>query len=264
LPRACGAPSPLGLEKPRGSFLRHNPRSACELSATGFECLAIAPFGVDRSTYDQAGAVTRRCQHGRENRSPGGYAAGASSCRVSQGGWEGRDTERHVWKESRRTSGQAQTGAFAIRRPCRPPPEQGMNARRFRHTAGTRTGAAHKGEGYGSDRSREGPHTSSSGRWPAERGRCRAGAARLARSKGPPAPRDDDGRGQIANFARPRSRPRGLISAEPRAIDRGIPLRTVTEPTRSGLGLAPVRPLPKEKPRRRRGSSSGTNELRGS
>jgi len=43
-----------------------------------------------------------------------------------------------------------------------------MNARRFRHTAGTRTGAAHKGrssqkgDGYGSNRSREGPHTSSS------------------------------------------------------------------------------------------------------
>lgn len=92
-----------------------------------------------------------------------------------------------------------------------------------------------KGEGYGSNRSREGPHPSSSGRWPAERGRRRAGAARLARSKGPPAPRDDDGRGQIANFARPRSRPHGLISAEPRAIDRGIPLRTVTEPTQSGL-----------------------------
>jgi hypothetical protein len=32
-----------------------------------------------------------------------------------------------------------------------------------------------------------------------------------------------------------------LISAEPRAIDRGIPLPTVTEPTQSGLGLAPVR-----------------------
>jgi hypothetical protein len=70
-----------------------------------------------------------------------------------------------------------------------------------------------KGKGYASDRSREGPHPSSSGRWPAERGRRRAGAAGLARSKGPPAPRDDDGRGQIANFARPRSRPHGLISA---------------------------------------------------
>lgn len=139
-------------------------------------------------------------------------------------------------------AGLAETGAFAIRRLCRPPPEQGMNAARgFRHTAGTRTDAAHKGEGYGSNRSREGPHTSSSGRWPAERGRRRAGASRLARSKGPPAHHDDDGRRQIANFARPRSRPHGLISAELRAIDRGIPLRTVTEPTRSGLGLAPVR-----------------------
>jgi hypothetical protein len=85
-----------------------------------------------------------------------------------------------------------------------------------------------KGEGYGSNRSREGPHPSSSGRWPAERGRRRAGAARLARSKGPPAPRDDDGRKQKGNVARPRSRPHVLISAEPRAIDRGIPLRTVT------------------------------------
>ena len=93
-----------------------------------------------------------------------------------------------------------------------------------------------KGDGYGSNRSREGPHPSSSGRWPAERRRRRAGAARLARSKGPPAPRDDDGRGQIANFARPRSRPHGLISAQPRAIDRGIPLRTVTEPTRGKAG----------------------------
>jgi hypothetical protein len=89
-----------------------------------------------------------------------------------------------------------------------------------------------KGEGYGSNRSREGPHTSSSGKWPAERGRRRARAARLARSKGPPAPRDDDGREQKGNFARPRSRPHVLISAEPRAIDRGIPLRTVTAPTR--------------------------------
>ena len=98
-----------------------------------------------------------------------------------------------------------------------------------------------KGEGYGSNRSREGPHPSSSGKWPAERGRRRAGAARLARSKGPPAPRDDDGREQKGNFARPRSRPHILISAGPGAIGRGIPLRTATEPTRSGLRLAPVR-----------------------
>jgi hypothetical protein len=32
-----------------------------------------------------------------------------------------------------------------------------------------------------------------------------------------------------------------LISAGPGAIGRGIPLRTATEPTRSGLRLAPVR-----------------------
>jgi hypothetical protein len=101
----------------------------------------------------------------------------------------------------------------AIRRPCRPPPEQGMNARRFRHTAGARAGGAPKSEGGASNRSREGPHPSSSGRWPAERGRRRARAARLARSKGPPAPRDDDGREQKGNFARPRSRPHVLISA---------------------------------------------------
>src|SRR5882757_7704112 len=31
-------------------------------------------------------------------------AAGASSCRVSQGGWEGRDTGPHVGRESQRSS----------------------------------------------------------------------------------------------------------------------------------------------------------------
>jgi len=207
-----GAPSPLGFEKPRGSFF--TPQSAFRVRT---QCR--------RESSALRLALSSSRNRARENRSPGEYAAGASSCRVSQGGWEGRDTERHVWKESRRTSGQTQTGAFAIRRPCRPPPEQGMNARRFRHTAGTRTGAAHKGEGYGSNRSREGPHPSSSGRWSAERGRRRAGAARLARSKGSPAPRDDDGREQKGDFARPRSRPHILISAGPGAIGRGIPLR---------------------------------------
>src|SRR5262249_3953122 len=96
-----------------------------------------------------------------------------------------------------------------------------------------RTDAAHKGEGYGSNRSREGPHPSGSGKWPAERGRRRAGASGLARPKGPPAHRDDDGREQKGNFARRRSRPHGLISAERGAIDRGIPLRTATEPTQT-------------------------------
>src|SRR5262249_54989260 len=98
-----------------------------------------------------------------------------------------------------------------------PPPKQGMNAAQgFRHTAGTRTDAAHKGEGYGSNRSREGSHPSSSGRRPAERGRRRAGASGLARSKGPPAHRDDDGREQEGNFA-PTSIPaHGLVSARPR------------------------------------------------
>src|SRR6516164_7806162 len=133
----------------------------------------------------------------------------------------------------------------------------------FRHTAGTRTDAAHKGEGYGSNRSREGPHPSSSGKRPAERGRRGAGASGLARSKGPPAHRDDDGRGQKGNFARPRSRPHVLISAEPGTIGRGIPIPTATQATQ-GLRLPRSGPLPKEKPRRRRGSSSGTNELRGS
>jgi hypothetical protein len=131
--------------------------------------------------------------------------------------------------------------------------------RRFRHTAGTRTDAAHKGEGYGSNRSREGPHPSSSGRWPAERGRRRAGAARLARSKGPPAHRDDDAREQKGNFARPRSRPHGLIPAEPSAIDRGIPLRT--DGVSAAASAAPA--AEKEKPRRRRGSSKKKNPADG-
>src|SRR5215831_6702440 len=112
-----------------------------------------------------------------------------------------------------------------------------MNGRGFRHTAGTRTDAAHKGEGYGSNRSREGSHPSSSGRRPAERGRRRAGASGLARSKEPPARRDDDGREQKGNVARPRSRPHVLIAAEPSAIDRGILLRTEPEPTQTGPRL---------------------------
>ena len=152
--------------------------------------------------------------------------------------------------------------------PCRSPPEQGMNARRFRHTAGTRTDAAHKGEGYGSNRSREGPHPSSSGKWPAERGRRGAGASRLARPKGPPAHRDDDGREQKGNFARPRSRPHVLISGEPSATNRHRPRYPAADgggaDTEQAAACAGQGPLPKEKPRRRRGSSSGTNELRGS
>ena len=72
-----------------------------------------------------------------------------------------------------------------------------------------------KGEGYGSNRSREGPHTSSSGRWQAERGRRRAGAPRLARSKGPAEQPNDDGRQQVANAIPSRPRPHGLIPAEP-------------------------------------------------
>src|SRR5262249_50520219 len=110
------------------------------------------------------------------------------------------------------------------------------------YTAGTRTDAAHKGEGYGSNRSREGRHPSGSGKWPAERGRRRARASGLARPKGPPAHADDDGRGQKGNFARPRSRPHVLISAEPGAIGRGIPLRTATDSERCGFrGSGPLR-----------------------
>jgi len=71
-----------------------------------------------------------------------------------------------------------------------------------------------KGEGYGSNRSREGPNTSSPQRWSAERGRHRAGPPRLARSKGPAEYRDDDGGQQVANPIPPRSRPYGLMSAD--------------------------------------------------
>src|SRR5215469_13629540 len=137
--------------------------------------------------------------------------------------------------------------------------------RRFRHTAGTRTDAAHKGKGYGSNGSREGSHPSSSGRRPAERGRRRAGASGLARSKGPPAHRDDDGREQEGNFARSRSRPRVLISAELSAIDRGIPLRTVTESAQTRTAaFAVLGRCRKKNPADGGALSSGTNELRGS
>src|SRR5262249_16774747 len=137
--------------------------------------------------------------------------------------------------------------------------------RRFRHTAGTRTDAAHKGEGYGSNRSREGSHPSSSGRRPAERGRRRAGASGLARSKGPPAHRDDDGREQKGTVARPRPRPHVLISAEPGAIGRGIPLRTATEPTQTRAAASAVLGRCRKKNPANGGAlSSGTNELRGS
>ena len=120
-------------------------------------------------------------------------------------------------------------------------------------------------KGYGSNRSREGSHPSSSGRWPAERGRRRAGASGLARSKGPPAPRDDDGREQEGNVARPRSRPHVLISAEPGAVGRGIPLRTATEPPQtSAAASALLGRCRKKNPADGGALSSGTNELRGS
>ena len=113
-------------------------------------------------------------------------------------------------------------------------------------------------KGYGSNRSREGSHPSSSGRWPAERGRRRAGASGLARSKGPPAPRDDDGREQEGNFTRPRSRPHVLISGEPSATNRHRPRYPAADgggaDTEQAAACAGQGPLPKEKPRRRRGS----------
>src|SRR5262249_22498246 len=71
-----------------------------------------------------------------------------------------------------------------------------------------------KGESYGSNRSREGPDTSSPRGRPAERGRRGAGAPRLARSKGPAGQRHDDARQQVANPIPSRPRPHGLISAE--------------------------------------------------
>src|SRR5215467_16249917 len=85
-----------------------------------------------------------------------------------------------------------------------------------------------KGEGYGSNRSREGPDTSSPRRRPAERGRRRAGPSRLARSKGSPPHRDDHRRKPKGNFARPRSRPHVLTPTDPGS---GIRLPTTTDST---------------------------------
>jgi hypothetical protein len=93
-----------------------------------------------------------------------------------------------------------------------------MNGRSFPAlSAGPGIDRGHRGqgEGYGPNRSREGPNTSSPRRRPAERGRHRAGAPRLARSKGPAGHRDDDGRQQVTNSICPRPRPHGLIPAEP-------------------------------------------------
>src|SRR4029079_17658364 len=44
--------------------------------------------------------IARRPQNPKPRRT---YAAGASSCRVSQGGWEGRDTGAYLGKELRET-----------------------------------------------------------------------------------------------------------------------------------------------------------------
>src|SRR5262249_11923680 len=118
-----------------------------------------------------------------------------------------------------------------------------------------------KGESYGSNRSREGPHTSSPRGRPAERGRRGAGAPRLARSKGPAGQRHDDARQQVANSIPPRPRPHGLIPAEP---GRGIRLPTISTDNKAAVARRVAAPYQKENPRRGRGSSTGTNELRGS
>src|SRR5262249_50188720 len=85
----------------------------------------------------------------------------------------------------------------------------------------------------------EGPHPPSPRRWPAERRRRRAGPSRLARSKGPPAHRDDHRRKQKGNFARPRSRPHVVTPAadstdNKAAAGRGARAERKTPP-RAGL-----------------------------
>src|SRR5262249_26375774 len=118
-----------------------------------------------------------------------------------------------------------------------------------------------KGESYGSNRSREGPHTSSPRGRPAERGRRGAGTPRLARSKGPAGRRRDDAGQKVATSIPPRPRPHGLIPAE---RGRGIRLPTISTDNKAAVARPVAALYPKEKPRRGRGSSTGTNELRGS
>src|SRR6516162_3145242 len=107
-----------------------------------------------------------------------------------------------------------------------------------------------KGEGYGSNRSREGPRTSSPRRRPAERGRRRTGASRLARSKGPAGQRHDDARRQVANSIPPRPRPHGLNSAEPGCGIR-LPIWTVSTDNKAAVArpVASVQPERKTPPR---------------
>src|SRR5262245_15366388 len=135
--------------------------------------------------------------------------------------------------------------------------------RRLPASGGTRAGGVHKGEGYGSNRSREGPHPPSPRRRAAERGRRRAGPSRLARSKGPPAHRDDHRRKQKGNFARPRSRPHVVTPADPGS---GIRLPTTTDSTDNKAALAQpaAARTPKKNPAEGGAQSTGTNELRGS
>src|SRR5215468_671732 len=105
-----------------------------------------------------------------------------------------------------------------------------------RRLSGRSAASAHlrnsQGRGHGSNRSREGPHPPSPRRRPAERGRRRAGPSRLARSKGSPGQRDDDGGEQIANSLPPRPRPYGLTPVA------GIRLPTTTDSTDNKAAVA--------------------------
>ena len=109
-----------------------------------------------------------------------------------------------------------------------------------------------KGEGYGSNRSREGPRTSSPRRRPAERGRRRTGASRLARSKGPAGQRHDDARRQVANSIPPRPRPHGLNSAEPGCGIR-LPIWTVSTDNKAAV----ARPVASVQPERKTPPTAG-------
>src|SRR5262249_57581719 len=111
-----------------------------------------------------------------------------------------------------------------------------------RRLSGRSAASAHlrnsQGRGHGSNRSREGPHPPSPRKRPAERGRRRAGPSRLARSKGSPGQRDDDGGEQIANSLPPRPRPYGLTPVA------GIRLPTTTDSTDNKAAVPPLPPPP--------------------
>jgi hypothetical protein len=159
-------------------------------------------------------------------------AAGASSCRVSQGGWEGRDTKKNLGSESCQTRmvRDLKFGAAT-------PPDRGSlapgSAAGLRHgpcgmDPAARTKALN-GESHGSNGSREGQDPSSPRGWPADRRRHCAGAPRTARSGGQAGHRDHDGGQQTANSLSPRPRTHGLTPAGP------VPRATRKEkPRRSG------------------------------